>query len=389
MTADLTSITTLAQKLVQMPSQGGIDSPVAVVEAAFAFAQSLGLPAVKVLDDAGNPVAVVAEIKGAHAGKTWAVNATLDTAPAGNAAQWNGNPFSGEVKDGVLHGRGAGDSKLAASMFMHLAQDMLSQKENMHGNFLLILDADEHTGNFGGIRQSLKNGYKPDGIMIGYAGDDKIVVGGRGFSRYEIVVSGKAAHSGATAEAEDNALLRVAELVRDLNANKPAAPQDPEFDKQPKLTVTQIEGGDGFSVVPSKAIVRIDMRLTPTFNEAAADSHIRAIVAAHDAQNNVPDSRATEIRKISSEPPFLTKAQSELRRALADSVAEITGKPVAEYVAGPSNIGNFLGKQGIEVTAGYGVPATGVHGANERADLLPLAKVYSVYHSAFKKLLKL
>lgn len=61
----------------------------------------------------------------------------------------------------------------------------------MHGSLLLILDADEHTGNFGGIKAALDAGYKPDGIMIGYPGDDQVIVGSRGFSRYEIGADGE------------------------------------------------------------------------------------------------------------------------------------------------------------------------------------------------------
>lgn len=387
MTADTAAITRFAQQLVRTPSQGGIDSPAAIVNVAYDAAIALGLPVFKLLDDNGQPIAVVAEIKGNHPGKTWAVNATLDTAPA--VGGWKGDPFSGEVKDGILHGRGAGDSKLAAAMFTHLAQDMLAAQQDMHGTFLLVLDGDEHTGNFGGIHAALKAGYKPDGIMIGYPGDDKIVIGGRGFSRYEITLNGEAQHSGATIAGGDNALVRAAGIITDLSQHPPATDTDSDFDKQPKVTVTGVAGGDGYSVVPSKATIKIDTRLTPLFNEAAADKYIRDTVAAHDAKNNVPASRATDIKKVSAEPPFLTPKQSELRRALADSILEITGKRVPEVIAGPSNIGNFLAKQGIEVTAGYGVRAKGVHSNDEQANLRQLPKVYDVYKKTLQKLLKI
>lgn len=389
MPADLPSITKFAQLLVQTPSQGGIDSPDAVVEETYKFARQLGLPAVKILDDSGKPVAVVAEIKGAHPGKTWAVNATLDTAPVGDLAQWKDNPFSGKVQDQILHGRGAGDSKLAASMFTHLAKDFMAEQANMHGSFLLILDADEHTGNFGGIKSALAAGYKPDGIMIGYAGDDKFVVGSRGFSRYEIKLEGQGGHSGASVPVADSALLRAAGMVQDLSSAELSAPEEGEFNRQPKLTVTGISGGDSFSVVPRSATISVDMRLTPSFNEAAADRHIRRIVAENDRKNGVPIQRTTQVVKAGSEPPFLTPENAELRVALREAIAEITGKRVPELVAGPSNIGNFMAAQGIEVTAGYGVAAKGVHAADEQANLRKLPKVYDVYKKAMGRLLKL
>ena len=387
--ADIPSITKFAQILVQTPSQGGIDSPAAVVQKAYDFARELGLPAVKVLDDNGQPVGVVAEVKGAHPGKTWAVNATLDTAPVGDLAQWKGDPFSGKVQDQILHGRGAGDSKLAAAMFTHLAKDFMAEREKMHGTFLLILDADEHTGNFSGIKSALAAGYKPDGIMIGYPGDDKFVVGSRGFSRYEIKLEGQGGHSGAAVPVADSALLRAAGMVQDLSNTELSAPEEGEFHRQPKLTVTGISGGDSFSVVPRSAVISVDMRLTPTFNEEAADKHIRRIVAENDRKNDVPIQRTTQITKAGSEPPFLTPENAELRVALREAIAEITGKHVPEVVAGPSNIGNLMAAHGIEVTAGYGVSAKGVHAADEQANLRKLPKVYDVYKKAMGKLLKL
>lgn len=388
MTADLKSIVEFAQKLVQTPSQGGIDSPKAIVEEAYAFAKNLGLPAIRLVDDDGNPVALVAEIRGAFPGKTWAVNATLDTAPAGDAAQWKDEPFSGRVQDDVLYGRGSGDSKLAASMFMHLAKDMMAEQAKMHGSLLLILDGDEHTGNFGGIKAVFKAGYHPDGIMIGYPGDDKIVVGSRGFARYEIALTGKAAHSGASLPAEDNALVRAADIVQSLATSPLPQETGPDFPRTPKITVTQVEGGDGYSVVPATAKVRVDVRLTPVFNEAAADAHIRQIVAGHDSHHQVPESRATKVAKTSSEPPFLTPETSELRLALRAAAAGMTGQTLPEVVSGPSNIGNFLAKKFIDVIAGYGVPAHGVHAVDENASLKPLAKVYGVYHKTLQNLLK-
>lgn len=386
---DTASIKKFAQVLVQIPSQGGIDSCHSIIDATYAFGCHLGLPFKKILDDNSVPVALVCEIKGKHPGKTWCLNACLDTAPIGAPELWKKTPFSGEIENEKLYGRGAADSKIAVAIFTHLAQELSAQQEKMHGNLVLIFDADEHTGNFGGIKAAMKAGYKPDGIMIGYPGDQKVVVGSRGFSRYEIVLTGKAGHSGASARVQDNPLVRQAAMVQALTENQPEPLQTKDFPKQPKLTVTQTQGGDGFSVIPSKAMVCVDVRLTPVFNEAAADKHIKEIVKAQDHLAGVPPERVTEIKKISSEPPYLTPENSELRTALRTAIQEITGKVIPEQISGPSNIGCFLAKQGMQVTAGYGVPAKGVHAPNEAADLRSLGTIYKVYETAFKQLLKL
>ena len=387
---DVASISAFAQSLVRIPSQAGIDSPDKIIAETLKFGAEHGITFHQILDDKKNPVALVCEIKGAHPGKTWALNATLDTAPAGDPKLWHKEaPFSGEIRNNQLYGRGAADSKIGVAIFSHLAAELSQHKNNMHGNLLLILDADEHTGTFGGIKAAMEAGYKPDGIMIGYAGDDKIVVGSRGFSRYEITMTGKSAHSGATAPACDNALVRLAGIVSELTANQPKAPEGDTFPRPPKLTVTGMEAGDGFSVVPSKATAKIDVRLTPTFNEAAADRHIRDAVLLSDLANKVPEVRRTEVRKVSSQPAFLTEETSELRIALREAIEEITGQKIPEHVSGPSNIGNFMATRNVEVIAGHGVPSKNIHAPNEMADLKSVDKVYRSYRAAIQKLLKL
>lgn len=382
------SIAGFAQRLVRIPSQAGIDPPDKIIAETLAFGADRGIGFHAVRDEGGEIVALVCEIKGKYPGKTWAMNATLDTAPAGDAKQWHGAPFSGDIKNGKLWGRGAADSKIAVAIFAHLAEELAQKKNEMHGNLLFIFDAYEHSGDFRGIKAVMESGYKPDGIMIGYAGADKLVVGSRGFSRYEIVTTGKSAHSGASAPAEDNAVVRLAALVGILSAQQPQAPGE-NFRPAPKLTVTGMNGGeDGYSVVPNKAIARVDMRLTPAFNEAAADKHLRDIVEAHDLATGTPAARKTEIRKTGAEPAYFTDENSEMRRALRESIAEITGQGVPEHVSGPSNIGNFMAKHGIEVTAGYGVDSKNIHAPNERADIAGIGRVYGTYRATAEKLLK-
>lgn len=56
----------------------------------------------------------------------------------------------------------------------------------------MLIDVDEHTGNFGGAKTYFAGPDSPSdvaGIMIGYPGTDKLVVGGRGVHRAQLQVS--------------------------------------------------------------------------------------------------------------------------------------------------------------------------------------------------------
>ena len=56
-------------------------------------------------------------------------------------------------------------------------------------------------------------------------------------------------------------------------------------------------------------------------------------------------------------------------------------------VAGPSNIGNYLAKLGIDATAGFGVRYKNLHGANEKIELATISAVQTIYHEAALRLL--
>src|SRR5581483_3209300 len=115
----------------------------------------------------------------------------------------------------------------------------------------LLLDADEHTGRFGGARAYLAAtaARQPDKAVLGYPDNQELIRGSRGFHRVRITVSGRAGHSGATGGDAVNAIGRLARLIAAIEAaSLPTEAQGP-FAFGPKVTVTAVEGGEGFSVV--------------------------------------------------------------------------------------------------------------------------------------------
>ena len=100
----------------------------------------------------GQTVALVCEIAGGRPGPRYALDACLDTAPFGDQAAWTYPPASGQIADGWLHGRGSADSKAGAAIFAHAATRLVPVSGQLAGSLVLLFDADEHTGGFGGAR---------------------------------------------------------------------------------------------------------------------------------------------------------------------------------------------------------------------------------------------
>ncbi|MGW3142546.1 M20 family metallopeptidase [Streptomyces sp. NPDC001139] len=374
----------LARELIRRPSRGGIDDHGPVLTVLDDWLGARDLPRRRLRDDSGRTVALLVEIAGGRPGPWWTLDACVDTAPYGDEGAWSFPPTAGDVVDGWLRGRGAADSKLAAALFCRIAAEVRERAAELRGGLAVLLDADEHTGRFGGARAYLADpaAVRPAGVMIGYPGPDEVVVGGRGLWRATLTVHAETGHSGSRRPAP-GAVSRAARLVRLLEeAELPDA--EGEFPLPPRLTVTFCHGGEGYSVVPGRCEVGVDIRTTPGFGAEDAEAVVRAAVAELDAR--LPGPRPTGVTPVASWPPYRLREDRQPAAALLEA-ATCEGLAVRAKTAGPSNIGNLLAAEGIPATAGFGVHHEGLHGVDERARLTDLPKVHAVYRRAVLTLL--
>ena len=148
------------------------------------------------------------------------LNATLDTAGFGDLSDLDLRPDRRrDRRSGWLHGRGSADSKAAVAIFSHLLLEMRGRTD-FAGRIGVLFDCDEHSGRFGGAHAFFDRAHegrgppRPDGVLIGYPGMDRIVNGCRGFLRSVLTIHGVAAHSGSSRQRGVNAISRAFELGR-------------------------------------------------------------------------------------------------------------------------------------------------------------------------------
>jgi len=384
--ADQASVVDLIQRLVRIPSRGGLDPYPPIVEEVERWLVGAGLRPRRLVDGDKRVVGVVCDIEGSRPGPRYVLDACLDTAPFGDETAWTHRPTSGVLEDGWLHGRGSSDSKAAVAVFCHIGVRLAECVTQLRGTATLLFDADEHTGRFGGARTYFAGPDAPAdvaGVYIGYPGLDEVVVGGRGVWRARLSVHGVAGHSGSS-RSEPNAIIKATDLMTRVNAVPLPGPGGPEFPLPPKLTVTEIHGGEGFSVMPDACRLALDVRLTPEFTAAATEALIRTAIADVDAA--WPDTRPTKLDVVTDWPPFRLTPTSTLVEALLDGAARAGLSPTPR-VAGPSNIGNYLAGLGIPATAGFGPVYEGLHGTDERIRVDTLPAVQTSYHHAVLTLL--
>jgi len=385
---DVDSIVAFARRLIAVPSQGGIDAPNSIIETAGQWLADHDLAPALLHSADGDRVGLRVDI-GPDVGPRYCLDACLDTAPFGDPDAWSAPPTAGAVQAGWLGGRGAADCKTAVAIFAHIGVDLAAGAADLAGPLTLLFDADEHTGHFGGVHAYAASGSRPDGVMIGYPGLDQIVVGARGFWRARLHVSGRSGHSGgrtvSPSASVDNAVVKAAALVGRLSEVGTPSDVDADFPLPPRVTVTGITGGEGYSIVPDRCTVSVDVRLTPRCDAGWAERLVRGVCSSVD--ETAPSRRPTVVEPDTTWPAYRLPASSRLASALAAGAREAVGRDVPFVVAGPSNIGNFLASLGVEATCGFGVVHRNLHAADEAIEIASIPVAHAAYLGALRRLL--
>ncbi|WP_245642457.1 M20 family metallopeptidase [Nonomuraea candida] len=383
---DHDSVIRLTRELVRVPSRGGVDPYEPVLECMSDWLAAHDMPYVPLARADGETVALVCEVSGAGPGPRYVLDACLDTAPFGDEAAWAWPPTSATIDGGWLHGRGAADSKAGAAIFAHVAARLREAARSWCGSVVLLFDVDEHTGAFGGARAYFEGSAAPDrvdGVAIGYPGLEHVVTGGRGVLRVQVRVHGVASHSGGS-KVTPSAVVKAAEAISRLHAVPLPGPGGAEFPLPPKLTVTAVNGGEGYSTVPDLCVLHVDVRLTPALGAEEALELLRSTLAELDAA--WPGTSSTGLDVTTRWPAFALPADEPLRAAVL-AAAHAVGLSPRPKVAGPSNIGNYLAGFGIPAVAGFGVDYRGLHATDERIRLDSIPPVQAAYHRALLSLL--
>ena len=181
----------------------------------------------------------------------------MDTVPLG-IRRWEKDPFSGEVEDDRIYGRGASDMKggLAA---MVIAALRLSKRSKRKAGMTLVLTAGEETGCQGAYHLArLDNVLSEAGtVIVGEPTANYPLVGHKGALWLEIRTSGVTAH-GSMPEQGDNAIYKAA--LKGESAREPLG----EWHRK--------SGSHRFSVqVDPEPLEGTDDEESALFREAASD----------------------------------------------------------------------------------------------------------------------
>jgi acetylornithine deacetylase/succinyl-diaminopimelate desuccinylase-like protein len=138
----------ICQDLIRIPSVNygdGKGDEKAVAQYIVNSLAEVGITAT-IFESAPNRCNVIAHLEGADTSRPGlVVHGHIDVVPA-NAADWSVDPFSAEIKDGMIWGRGAVDMKNVDAMILAIVRNWARKGYKPPRNIVLAFFADEEAG---------------------------------------------------------------------------------------------------------------------------------------------------------------------------------------------------------------------------------------------------
>jgi succinyl-diaminopimelate desuccinylase len=303
-----------------------------------------------------------------------------DVVPAG-AANWQSGPFAGEVRNGILYGRGACDMKGGIAAFVAAAAQHLGDGPP-RGSISLLITGDEEGPAVDGTVRVLEwmqaNGQLPDFCIVGEPTcpvtlGDMVKIGRRGSLNAKITVHGTQGHV-AYPQRADNPTHRLIRIAAALIA----APLDAGNDwfQPSSLQFTSIDVGNPVTnVIPAAVSAMLNIRFNSDHSGAALSAWLRAVIAQHAERFDLDIA-------ISGEA-FLTEPGA-LVNTLRQAIIDASGVEPKLDTGGGTSDARFIAR--YCPVAEFGLVGATMHQVDERvpvAELRDLARIYRGILAAF------
>jgi len=262
---------------------------------------------------------LVARLRGTGDGPTLCLLSHVDTVLA-TPSEWEHDPWSGDVIDGELWGRGALDMKSQTAAEVVAATTLARSGWRGKGDLLVVVVVDEETGGAEGAQWICSE--HPDKVRADYLLNEgagslvpfdgqkifDVCVAEKGVFRFKLRTRGVAGHA-SMPKIGDNALLKLAPLLQAMKDRQPEYDITPgpqamldglgvtfeqlrELDPllaiivEPMLGVTlaptRVQASEKINVIPSVAEIGVDCRVPPGLGEEDALKRIKEVLGDGD-----------------------------------------------------------------------------------------------------------
>ena len=312
-----------------------------------------------------------------------------DVVPTGDVARWSVNPFSAEIRDGILIGRGAADMKGAIGCFVAaLHRHVAVQGGTLaRGSVSLLMTGDEEGPAINGTIKVLdwlkRRGETIDACLVGEPSNprelgDEIKIGRRGSLTGVIEVEGRQGHS-AYPQRADNPIPKLCRFI-DRLAGQRIDEGTAHFEPSNcQVTIISVPN-TATNVIPASARATFNIRYNDLWNRSTIEDWVRlqceAVAEATGARYRLTMAGNGDV--------FLTEP-GPLVEALSNSVCEVTGRHPKLTTGGGTSDARFI-KDYCPVVE-FGLVNATIHQVDEHVTIDDLERLTQIYERFLNKFL--
>jgi len=294
-------------------------------------------------------------------------NGHIDVVPAG--AGWTRDPFSAELEDGRIYGRGVTDQKAGIAASLFAVEAIRRAGIRVAGSIEQSATVDEESGGFAGVAYLAEHGHiRPD--LVDYViiteplDYDRICLGHRGVYWFEILMHGRIAHGSMPflgASAIDRMARLIERIERELKprlaARRTRMPVEPEHARSATININSISGGQNPDAPQTPCVADLcravfDRRFL--IEEKLEDVRDEFIELLDQLRENDAELQY-ELKDLMIFHPTMTSPESQLVKTLSAVITETIGRE-PPLIASPGTYDqkHFARIAGIEQCIAYG-----------------------------------
>jgi glutamate carboxypeptidase len=267
------------------------------------------------------------------------------------------NPF--RIEGGRAYGPGSQDMKGGIVILVHAVRALVELGMTMRRPITVLVTCDEETGSQSSRFLIERLAGKSEAVLVPEpAGPEGALKTARkGFGDYELLVTGRAAHSGLDFEEGISANLELARAVIKVHALC-------DLSRGTTVNVGRMEGGTVSNVVAEFARADVDVRFFDPDEGRRVDATLHGLEASSGARMMVSGGV--------NRPPLERTPEVVALFERARSIAHELGFELGECAVGGASDGNLTSALGVPTLDGLGAVGSGLHTAKERIDIAEL-----------------
>ncbi len=327
------------------------------------------------------------------------LNGHVDVVPVGDLSKWNYDPFSGEVTDKLILGRGTSDMKAGVAGILFAMRLLKESGVALKGNIRLHIVSDEETGGQFGTKWLCKEGYadKADACIVAEPTSNyTIEIGQKGSNELILKAHGISAHGSLGNYKGDNAIIKMSKVLKNIGmlhevrgkfgdeqeealrnskyiaANKLQTPGIENVIDHVTASVGTITGGTKLNMVPDYCEVHVDIRLPAGVDIKEVEEKIEQMIEKSDVEGMDYE---IDWKYYGNH----TSIDAPIVQAIKKNAEKVWGIEVLPAYQWASSDAKFYRDLGIP-TLQYGPANTeGIHSYNENVDIEDVLNANKIY----------